>query len=106
MAGAWYGSCLLALRAAEKRQRWNYCGAAALKGAEEAEDGQDFFKQRVKGLLGDRAGIPDAEAARINGILRQTELPYRSDDRRWRIRPEYLELTNRGKIVFHSHALA
>jgi hypothetical protein len=52
--------------------RWKALEAIARKGkgAEETEDGQDFFRQRVKGSLGDRAGIPDAEASRINDILR------------------------------------
>jgi hypothetical protein len=74
--------------------------------ADQSGKAQDVFNQRIKRSLGDRAGIPDAEASRINDILRRTELLYRSDDRRWRIRPEYLGLIKRGRIVFDSKGLA
>jgi hypothetical protein len=87
--------------------RWEVLEAIAGegKGAEDAEEGQDLFQRRVKGSLGERAGIPEAEAARIDDILRRTELLYRDESKRWRIRPEYLELINRGKIVFNANGL-
>jgi hypothetical protein len=73
---------------------------------EDGQDSQDSFKQRVKFSLGLRAGIPEAEASRINDILQRTELLCRSDGSRWRIRLEYLELIKRGRIVFDSKGLA
>jgi hypothetical protein len=91
--------------------RWKVLEAIAAeekdaKDDEDSEDSQDFLKQRVKFSLGLRAGIPDAEASRINDVLRRTELLCRSDGSRWRIRPEYLELIKRGRIVFDSKSLA
>jgi hypothetical protein len=88
--------------------RWKVLEAIAEEEADEEKDGQDsqdFFNQRVKYSLGLRAGIPEAEASRINDILRRTELLYRSDGSRWRIRPEYLELIKRSRIVFDSNGL-
>jgi hypothetical protein len=95
--------------------RWKILEAIADEQADEEKDGQDGedgqdshdpFNQRVKHSLGTRAGIPDSEASRINDILRRTELLHRSEAGRWRIRPEYLDLIKRGRIVFDSNVLA
>jgi hypothetical protein len=94
--------------------RWKVLEAIAEEEDEEKDGGEsetaaltkeEFFKQRIKGTLGDRAGIPDSEASRINDILRRTELLHRPG-KHWRIRPEYLEMIKRGRIVFDSKGLA